>query len=403
VIHRDVDQAVNDFIGVLNAEGLPYAGDLDGPIRMVPTGIGGTRPVSIVPGGQADALPTWSSDETLIVCGIEGFKDLWPTAVAASLARADVWSRPRAADSRNGVAPAGTEPDGQAPARVVAISAELPNVAGRHNLTALHLARAFDDPSWRPTTIDAIARAVEGVRPRGPARVALPAVLGLREHAAVMAELRNALGVPVFELPLVPPSIPGMRLFDALRRALLAAGVRIQIGESISRFESNAGRVNLVATPAAVREFAVRAGTVVLASGGIAGGGVVGTADGRLEEAALGLPVAAPARDDWFSSDPFDPGGHPIEAVGLRVDDELRPVSVKGKPIFHNVRVVGSNLGGQRWLRERCGDGVAIASAHRAAASLSRDAFAPGAPLPATADSTGAAVAAGAGDEWRAR
>jgi hypothetical protein len=80
----------------------------------------------------------------------------------------------------------------------------------------------------------------------------------------------------------------------------------------------------------------------------------------------------------------------------------MRPVSKKGKPIFDNVRAVGSNLAGQRWLRERCGDGVAIASAHRAAVSIARDGFAPGAPLLATADSTGAAVAAGAGDEWGA-
>jgi len=218
-----------------------------------------------------------------------------------------------------------------------------------------------------------------------------------------VADLRNRLGGPVFELPLVPPSIPGIRVFDALRRALLAAGVRIQLGESVSRFEANAGRVSLIATPAAVRAFAVRAGAVVLATGGIAGGGVVATADGRLDESVLGLPIAAPARDDWFSIDPFDSDGHPLEAAGLRVDDELRPLSAKRKSIFDNVRVVGSNLAGQRWLRERCGDGVAIASAHRAAVSLSRDGFAPGTPLQATADSTGAGVAAGAGDEWRDR
>jgi glycerol-3-phosphate dehydrogenase subunit B len=389
----DVDEALHDLLGVLEREGLGYVGDLDGPIRMTPTGIGATRPVSIVPDAQADGLPAWRADESLVVCGIEGFKDMWPTAVAASLARPEVWSRRH---RRGG----GTRPD-DAPARVVPATVDFPHVAARHNLTALHLARAFDDAAWRTSAIDGIARAIDAIRPRSMFRVGLPAVLGLREHATVLAELRARLGTPVFELPLVPPSIPGMRLFDVLRKALLAAGARIQIGESVARIESSGRRVDLVAAPAAVRELRIRAGAVVLASGGIAGGGLVATPDGSLEEVILGLPVDAPDRNDWFSIDPFDGRGHPLEAAGVRVDGELRPTTRGDKPVFDNVRVVGSNLGGQRWLRERCGDGVAIASAWRAALSLSDDGFPAGPLLPATADSTGAAVLASAGKEWR--
>ena len=39
-------------------------------------------------------------------------------------------------------------------------------------------------------------------------------------------------------------------------------------------------------------------------------------------------------------------------------------------PRAENVRVIGSALAGMHYLDERCGDGVALASAHRAAASL---------------------------------
>jgi glycerol-3-phosphate dehydrogenase subunit B len=194
-----------------------------------------------------------------------------------------------------------------------------------------------------------------------------------------------------------------MRLFDALRGALRAAGVQIQLGEEVSRFEASDRRVELIATPAAVREFGVRAGAVVVATGGVAGGGIVARPDGLLDETVLGLPVDAPARDDWFARDPFDPAGHPIEAAGVRVDAHLRPIDAKGTRIFDNVRVVGSSLAGQHWLQERCGDGVALASAHRAAASLTGEGFAAGPPLAATADSSAAAVRAGAGDEWQRR
>ena len=47
--------------------------------------------------------------------------------------------------------------------------------------------------------------------------------------------------------------------------------------------------------------------------------------------------------------------------------DPLRPGD---GPLFDNVRVVGSLLAGQQWMVDRAGDGVALASAWRAAASL---------------------------------
>ena len=74
---------------------------------------------------------------------------------------------------------------------------------------------------------------------------------------------------------------------------------------------------------------------------------------------------------EWLACDPFDPAGHPLEAAGIRVDRELRPVdSPRGPAILDNVRIVGSLLAGQRYLRERCGDGVALSSGWLAARSI---------------------------------
>lgn len=377
----EVEPAVRRLLQLLDAAGLPYSGDLDAPLAMAPTGIGGTRPVAITPAAQVAAVAPWAPDEHLVVCGIAGFKDLWPSAVAASLARRDVWIR--------------NEGDETGPASVGAVAAVLPGVESRHNLTALHLARSFDDPTWRRSALDAIARAVERVRPV-PTRIALPAVLGLRSHADVLAAAQERLPAPVFEVPLVPPSVPGLRLHDALRAALVAAGVRIQVGEAISRVDVAGGTVRLVATPAAVREFTVRTGALVIATGGLAGGGIVGTPDGRLREALLDLPVSAPSRETWFAADPFDPAGHPLEAAGIVTDRDLRPLDGSGRAVVDGVRIVGSSLAGQRWLRERCGDGVALASARRAAASLSGERIAGFAAPPAASDTTSSAVRAAA-------
>jgi glycerol-3-phosphate dehydrogenase subunit B len=364
-LRDDVEASLEWLRAILAAEGLSYEGGLDSPLARVPTAIGGTRLAAILPAAQAPATRPWAPGETLVVCGVAGFKDFWPDAIANSLARAGIWG------------------DGPRPENVVAVAAELPGLSARHNLNALELARRFDDPTWRAEACGRIAAAVDSARGRGhgespvgqgPVRVALPAVVGMDDHAAAFAELRRRLSGEPFEVPLVPPSVPGIRLYRALRRALLAAGGRIQIGEVISRVDRDVvgdlPRVVAVATAAAARELRVRTDQVVLATGGIAGGGIVADLDGNLTENVLGLPVEAPPAADWLSENPFDPEGHPLEAAGIRTDADLRPLDRAGARVPDNVRVVGASLAGQRPLRQGCRAGVSIASGRKAGQAL---------------------------------
>jgi glycerol-3-phosphate dehydrogenase subunit B len=152
--------------------------------------------------------------------------------------------------------------------------------------------------------------------------------------------------------------------------ALRRRGGRISVGEQVLRIDRDGSRVTAVAVASAARERLHRTGGLVLATGGIAGGGLIGTADGALVEPLLGLPVEAPPMGEWLAADPFDPAGHPLEAAGIRTDDRLRPVDARGRVAFENVAVAGSMLAGQHYLTERCGDGVAVASGRRAAAVL---------------------------------
>lgn len=350
-----LEEAIDRLRAVLAAEGLHLIGTLDDPLRPVPTAIGATRMAAIVPDSTAAALPPWEPDETLVVCGPAGFRDFWPEAIAASLRRPGSW--------RGAVAPA----------RIEAVSVELPGTGERRNLSGLDLARAFDDAGWREAALDAIAAAIDGVA-KGPGRVALPAVLGLLDHAAVLAAARARLPLAPFEVPLVPPSVPGLRLYAALRSALRQRGGRLQVGEAVHGSIEADGAVRALLAPAAARDFVLSVGAVVLATGGIAGGGIVGTDDGRLVEAVLGLPVRGPVGQPWLQNDPFDPAGHSLETAGILTDDQLRPLDPTGggSPVARNVRVAGSLLAGQRYLRQRCGDGVALASgllAGRGAAS----------------------------------
>jgi glycerol-3-phosphate dehydrogenase subunit B len=363
ILGATLQEAIEWLRGVLAAEGLHLIGSLDDPLRPVPTAIGATRMAAIVPDSTAAALPSWQPDETLVVCGPAGFRDFWPESIAASLRRPGSW---------RGAA---------APARVEAVSVELPGLGGRRNLSGLTLARAFDDAAWRDAALDAIAGTIDGAA-RGPGRVALPAVLGLQDHAAVLAAARERLPLAPFEVPLVPPSVPGLRLYTALSSALRQRGGRLQVGEAVHGSLEPDRTVRTLLAPAAARDFALSVGAVVLATGGIAGGGIVGTDDGRLVEVVLGLPVRGPGDQPWLQNDPFDPAGHPLETAGIVTDDQLRPLDPAAgrSPLARNVRIAGSLLAGQRYLRERCGDGVALASGLRAGRGAASEAGRVGSP-----------------------
>jgi glycerol-3-phosphate dehydrogenase subunit B len=134
--------------------------------------------------------------------------------------------------------------------------------------------------------------------------------------------------------------------------------------------ERAGSRVVAIHTEAAARTLRIAGDAFVLATGGIAGEGLRARPDGTIVERVFGLAVTAPERAAWFSDDPLV--AHPLEAAGIRTDSALRPLHPDGSVALDNVRVIGSALSGVHALRDRCGDGVALASAHRVASWLAR-------------------------------
>ena len=55
----------------------------------------------------------------------------------------------------------------------------------------------------------------------------MPAVLGLDDYPGAWRHLQDLIGVPVFEIPTLPPSVPGMRLYNIFKNALGHAGVQL--------------------------------------------------------------------------------------------------------------------------------------------------------------------------------
>jgi glycerol-3-phosphate dehydrogenase subunit B len=277
------------------------------------------------------------------ILGLPGLKDFYPALVAGNL----------------------TATTGLAGERVEARAVDVDLVVdGRADAGPLAYARALDDPACRAQ----LAARLEG-RLDPDEVVGVPAVLGLADAERAWEELEARIERPVFEIPTLPPSVPGLRLYEALVGAARRAGVRVAIGGAVVGTETDGHRVVGVHTAAGNGTRFHPAAAVVLASGGWTAGGLDMDSHWVVRETVLGLPVSSVgAGRRRFSAAYFD--HHPLATVGVGVDAALRPLDADGEIVFSNVRVVGATLAGAEPWKEKSGDGLSLSTGYHAAASL---------------------------------
>jgi glycerol-3-phosphate dehydrogenase subunit B len=192
-------------------------------------------------------------------------------------------------------------------------------------------------------------------------------VLGIADPHAAWSALEHGLGRRVFEIPTLPPSVPGMRVFATLRDALRRAGGSVLLNNIVVGAERSGARVSALRIRVGLREERRGADWVVLATGGFASGGLELDSHWAARETALGLPVngVPAAGEERFRPDYFDE--HPIGRAGIAVDSALRPVGADGERLLDNVLVAGATLAGAEPWKEKSGDGLSLATGHRAA------------------------------------
>ena len=205
-------------------------------------------------------------------------------------------------------------------------------------------------------------------------RVGFPAVLGDDHAAEVRADLADRLGVDVFEIPMGPPSLPGLRLEDRLYAALDESGVRFETGNPVVGHETDGTEVESVLVDRKGREVPYAADAVVLATGGLVGKGIESDRE-RVHEPVFDCHVPQPGdRYDWFVDDAF--GDQPYARFGVRPDESMRPLDADGRPEFANLHAAGAVVGGTDVAREKSASGVSLATgvvAGRAAADAVRE------------------------------
>jgi glycerol-3-phosphate dehydrogenase subunit B len=336
-------QAAADWFLRTTADlGYPFAGSLADNF-LLPTAIGAAKPAALAPNSLA-AGDLRGGGKFLIV-GFRNLKDFYPALLADNLAQANIPGQPALA------------------ARSLVL--DPPGHAAEADMAPLDFARAFDQQDFR-------AALAAMLRPQihPGERVGLPALVGLAQSVEAWHDLQNQLGVPVFEIPTLPPSIPGIRLYERLTSALDAAGGRIQLGFPVTEARVANGHCVELVTEGASRPYHWRGEQIVLATGGIASGGIVAESDGAVRESVFNLPLAGlpAAGQPRFLPGYFD--SHPFSQIGLEVDAGLRPVDAAGRVLIDNLRVAGAMLAHAEPWREKSGDGISLATGYRAAEVL---------------------------------
>ncbi|WP_254824235.1 glycerol-3-phosphate dehydrogenase subunit GlpB [Haloglomus halophilum] len=328
---------------------------------LVPTFGGTVKPTARYPESVAAGLA--SDARPMLVVGFRSLTDFDARQVAARLEATGV------------------------PFPVAGVEVAFP-AAFRDDAAVTRVARALD----RDEAIDgtparrALAAAVEphlDAVEGGAARVGFPAFLGDDAAPTVRAELADHLGADVFEIPMGPPSLPGLRVEDRLYAALEDAGVRYETGNPVVGREladgtdggdGASGRVDALLVDRTGTEVPYAAEAVVLATGGLVGKGIHSDREG-VREPVLGCHVPHPAeRYEWYVDDAL--GDQPYARFGVDTDDRLRPLDADGAVQFPNVRVAGATLGGADVAREKSASGVSLATGlvagREAAAEVSR-------------------------------
>lgn len=201
-------------------------------------------------------------------------------------------------------------------------SIELPHVKSL-TLDAVSLARYFEKAEWRKEFISILRKQ------KLKGSLLMPAVLGIRGHEEIVAELEAALGHQVIEVPTLPPSAPGRRVYEAFMQRL-KPNVEILYNNRVLGIEE--GLKLRVSRPG--RQWCYGAKSVIWAGGGLLGGGLVPAKDG-LRDTVLGITIT----EGWQA------GSQPIKGL----------------------YIAGSQLGYYDWPLEKSGAGVALSTGYKAA------------------------------------
>jgi glycerol-3-phosphate dehydrogenase subunit B len=328
-------RALAHFQKILESENYPHTGSGEKTI-LIPTSLGSLHPTGLVP--ETLARGDLSQSGPVLLLGFEGLKDFFPSFAAGNLnllhKKGSIGSVFRSALLKR------------------------PDLAGK-SLNSLSLASAFEEENFRSS----IAEEMRSLLQPGES-LGLPAVLGIQSPKKVWADLQERVGAPIFEIPLPPPSVPGLRLQNFLKSNFQKRGGRLFIGFSNAQPVIENSRIVGLTLGDPGRNVPYRAAAFVLATGQFVGGGLDSERN-RIFETLFGLPVRYPEnRKEWFRTTLLNPAGQPFNSFGVEVDQNLQPMDLRGEVVYANLFAAGAIIAQGDSMNEKSGGGIAVATGY---------------------------------------
>ena len=315
-----IRQALDDFQQIMADMDMPYTGGLENNRRVL-SAIGTFKTTCLTP-VTMQASPQ-NENERIHIITFAGLKDFYPGYIISRFKNASFSTYD----------------------------------AGVH--TTMGIAANFEDDAF----LEAFILWLENQHIREN-KIAVPAVLGLESAAAIIKQIEYRLERPVFEIPTIPPSMPGRRLFNGLKDHFRRKGGMIYWGWPVVGVEKTGRQIEAVMAQSQGRPNSLNARAFILATGSFVGGGLHAKRDTIMEK-VFHLPVFVPGeRGAWFDQDYFSMN-HGIGRAGIAVDSSFRPA---GCP-WDNIFVCGAILAHTEALKNGCGHGFAIATGQAAAKS----------------------------------
>jgi glycerol-3-phosphate dehydrogenase subunit B len=334
--------AISDFLSVLSQGGLPYHAHPERNV-MVLTSLSTLKPTYAIPMTILNGVRALEEKAECLIVDFHGLKGFSGRQIGETLK--NTWPHLR---SHRAEFPDPYAERAGLPAKRVEQYPEM-------------MARGLENPEVR-------AHLAEAIRPHLEKAdyVGLPAVLGVQHTDEVFHDLQDRLERPLFEIPIMPPSVAGLRLSNLFGEALPRLGARAFFHHPVLKAERGRGNGFRFEVGQGPAQMVVRAQAAVLAGGRFLGGGLYADRE-RVVEPLFGLPVyQLQDRNRWHRQSYLDPRGHPINRFGLETDALFRPLNADGQPAFPMLFAAGSILAHQDWMRMKCGSGLAITTAYAA-------------------------------------
>ncbi|ABO51347.1 glycerol 3-phosphate dehydrogenase (quinone) subunit B [Desulforamulus reducens MI-1] len=326
-----LEESLSFFQQICSQNGLAYEVAEKGN-WLLPTALGTVRPTYLAPAGMAAReLPR---AKNILVMGFQGLKDFYPEVLTTNL-------------KNNMNLPADCQ--------LTTLMLDL----GKIELSPNNLAYLLEKD-------EVLQRLVSQIKPHLAEEmvILMPPVLGERGHTKVLLNLVESLGVQVYEVTNIPPSLPGQRLQQALLHHLKKQSVEIILGCTVIGTTVLGEHCTEVLAEGSGKNLTIAAKSIILATGSFLGGGMEAQ-PGKVIETVFHLPIKV-LDEKWSAKEFLSLEGHPFSKFGIEVNNHLQPVNSQGEVVIKNIRVIGANLAGANYPIEKCGNGVALATGYKA-------------------------------------